>query len=100
MAAGPRRNDTIISAFPSIVSTTNGVAGTDLEHDVHALITDEVDGAFRDAVCTLVENPATRETLRSNLRTITAEYSWDRSVDRLADFYTHRLGQTSHHHDA
>lgn len=70
-----------------IVTTRNGIAGTDLVPGKHCLASDGVDDTFVEHVRTLASSPERRNAMHTANRRFASEHTWQRSVDCLDAFY-------------
>lgn len=75
-----------------IVTTKKGIEGIRAENMKHAIIVDEVNEQFINAISYLLDNEDARKQMGSNARKLAEEYSWDRIGHNLCDFYD-RIGQ-------
>lgn len=70
-----------------IVTTEKGIEGIDLEPGMHALVTDDVDGAFVDGIQRLLMDREDAREMSEHLHSLADEWDWDRSAARLTEFY-------------
>lgn len=78
-----------------IVSTPEGVEGTELTPGEDVLIAEDVDSAFLDHVETLVESADERERLGRNARAVARrEHDWAKTGRRLDELYEQLLART------
>jgi glycosyltransferase involved in cell wall biosynthesis len=71
-----------------IVTTKKGIEGINAKNSEHAIIVDDVNEEFIDAVILLVNNKEERERIGANSRRLVEEeYDWDKIGEKLEGLY-------------
>jgi glycosyltransferase involved in cell wall biosynthesis len=66
-----------MSAGLPIVATSKASEGIDIENREHAIIAEDVDEEFVEAIRFLIENPSERKRLGENARNLVeSQYNW------------------------
>jgi len=80
-----------------IVSTKKGMEGIKVENGEEAIIVDDVNEDFIDAIKYLIDNEEERKRLGANARRLAEEeYDWDKIGEKLDRLYRGLLGEKSH----
>lgn len=71
-----------------IVTTKKGIEGINAKNEEHAIIVDDVNEEFIDAIKYLVDNEQERERIGANARILAEEeYDWDKIGEKLNKLY-------------
>ena len=80
-----------------IVTTKKGIEGINAKNGEHALIVDDVNEEFIDAIKYLIDNEQEREIIGANARRLAEEeYDWDKIGEKLDKLYKRILGEGKH----
>ena len=71
-----------------IVTTKKGIEGINIKNDEEAIIVDDVNEKFVDAIKYLIDNKQERERIGANARRLAEEgYDWDKIGEKLDKLY-------------
>jgi hypothetical protein len=70
-----------------MVASQKAVEGIDIDPSRHAVVTESVDGQFVEGIQQLVADRDAAQRMSDSLRSLADTWDWERSVERLEDFY-------------
>ena len=71
-----------------IVTTKKGIEGLNVKNDEHAIIVNDVNDVFIDAIKYLIDNGEERKRIGANARRLAEEeYDWDQIGKKMDDLY-------------